>query len=234
MPASFARRSRIPALVLIPAVLAGCGPDGPNNADTGMIVGGVAGGIIGNQVGKGTGNVLATVAGAIWILNTRSATHAEIESSLEIAQGFAEATIRDLASKGELGHLSERLPQELRSLRHVRLLLMVDGKLNMVAPVSVHGEHLSRWAPKWFAALVGPNMAGRSIRVVSASRADPVIIIGEPADEIAEAWRDFASLAIIWLTLDALVIDHKAALTQLEIDHASPVSTVAMCERQNR
>lgn len=155
----------------------------------------------------GAVNLLAaTVAGAIWILNTRSATHAEIESSLEIAQGFAEATIRDLASKGELGHLSERLPQELRSLRHVRLLLMVDGKLNMVAPVSVHGEHLSRWAPKWFAALVGPNMAGRSIRVVSASRADPVIIIGEPADEIAEAWRDFASLAIIWLTLDALVI----------------------------
>jgi two-component system sensor histidine kinase UhpB len=33
-----------------------------------------------------------------------------------------------------------------------------------------------------------------------------VIIIGEPADEIAEAWRDVSSLAIIWVTLNALVI----------------------------
>ena len=155
----------------------------------------------------GTVNLLAaTVAGAVWMINTRSATRVEIESSLEIAQGFAQTTIRDLASQGRLSQLSEQLPQELKSLRHVRLLLMVDGKLNMLAPSSAHGEHLSRWAPKWFAALVEPKLAGRSIRVVSASRADPVIIIGEPADEIAEAWRDFASLAVIWLTLDALVL----------------------------
>jgi two-component system sensor histidine kinase UhpB len=155
----------------------------------------------------GTVNLLAvTVAGVIWMINTRSATQAEIESSLEMAQSLAQTTIQNLASQGRLDQISERLPQELKSLRHVRLLLMVDGKLNMVAPVSVHGEHLSRWAPKWFAALVGPNMSGRSVRVVSASRADPVIIIGEPADEIAEAWRDFASLVIIWLTLDAVVL----------------------------
>lgn len=148
----------------------------------------------------------ATLAGAVWILNTRSATRVEIEASLEVAQGFAGATIRDLAHKGRLDQLSERLPQELRSLRHVRLLLMADGKLTMLAPSTVNGEHVSRWAPKWFAALVGPGTSSRSIRVVSASRADPVIIIGEPADEIAEAWRDFASLAIIWITLDGLVL----------------------------
>jgi len=155
----------------------------------------------------GAVNLLAAaVAGAIWMSNTRSATRVEIESSLEIAQGFAQTTIRDLASQGRLDLLSERLPQELKSLRHVRLLLMVDGKLNMMAPTSIRGEHPSRWAPSWFGALVGPNLSGRSIRVVSASRADPVIIIGEPADEIAEAWRDFSSLAIIWLTLEALVL----------------------------
>lgn len=155
----------------------------------------------------GAANLLAaTAAGAIWILNTRSATRVEIEASLEVAQGIASTTIRDLASEGRLDQLSERLPKELRSLRHVRLLLMADGKLTMLSPRTVNGEHVSRWAPKWFAALVGPQMSGRSIRVVSASRADPVIIIGEPADEIAEAWRDFASLAIIWITLDALIL----------------------------
>ena len=53
------------AIGFLPILLAGCGPEGPSKADTGLIVGGVAGGIIGNQVGKGSGNVLATVAGAV-------------------------------------------------------------------------------------------------------------------------------------------------------------------------
>lgn len=59
------KKARLFAVLLIPALLPACGPEGPSKADTGMIVGGVAGGIIGNQVGKGTGNVLATVAGAM-------------------------------------------------------------------------------------------------------------------------------------------------------------------------
>ena len=45
--------------------LAGCGPEGPSKADTGMVVGAVAGGILGNQVGKGGGNVAATAIGAV-------------------------------------------------------------------------------------------------------------------------------------------------------------------------
>ena len=31
------------------------------------------------------------------------------------------------------------------------------------------------------------------------SRLNPVVIVGEPADEIAEAWQDFYSLALVWL-----------------------------------
>jgi two-component system sensor histidine kinase UhpB len=150
----------------------------------------------------------ASVAGAVWILNTRTATRVEIEASLEVAQGFARATVRDLANQERLDMLSKRLPQELRNLRHVRILLMDGGKLTMLQPESkfANGDPLSRWAPKWFAALVGPKLSGRSVRVVSASRVDPIIIIGEPADEIAEAWRDFSSLAIIWISLNALVV----------------------------
>ncbi len=52
-------------MLVLPALLAGCGPDGPSKADTGLAVGAVAGGIIGNQVGRGSGKVLATVAGAV-------------------------------------------------------------------------------------------------------------------------------------------------------------------------
>jgi ribose/xylose/arabinose/galactoside ABC-type transport system permease subunit len=53
------------SVVLVPAMLAACGPDGPTRQDTGLAVGAVAGGILGNQVGRGTGKVVATVAGAV-------------------------------------------------------------------------------------------------------------------------------------------------------------------------
>ena len=47
-------------------------------------------------------NLLAAfVAGAVSILNTRTATRVEIEASLEVAQRFVEATIKDLDAQGK-------------------------------------------------------------------------------------------------------------------------------------
>lgn len=46
-------------------LLTGCGPEGPNKADTGLVVGAVAGGLLGNTVGKGGGRVAATAIGAV-------------------------------------------------------------------------------------------------------------------------------------------------------------------------
>lgn len=154
-------------------------------------------------------NVLAaTIGGAVWLLNTRSATRVEIESSLEVAHGLVSATVRELANRGDLDQLPAQLPQRLRNLRHVRILLMDGGELVMLRPESnsATGEPQSRWAPRWFAALVGPELSGRSVRVVSVSHLDPIIVIGEPADEIAEAWRDFSAFAIIWISLNALIV----------------------------
>ncbi|MGQ0674148.1 MAG: RT0821/Lpp0805 family surface protein [Hyphomicrobium sp.] len=47
------------------ASVAGCGQDGPNKADTGLVVGAAAGGILGNQIGNGGGRVAATAIGAV-------------------------------------------------------------------------------------------------------------------------------------------------------------------------
>jgi HAMP domain-containing protein len=41
---------------------------------------------------------------------------------------------------------------------------------------------------------------------VALPSANPVIIVGEPADEIAEAWQDFSSLALVWLALNAVIL----------------------------
>lgn len=157
-------------------------------------------------IAVGAINLLAALlAGAISILNTRTATRVEIEASLEVAQRFAAATIKDLAAKGRLAQLNQELPLELKRLRHVRIMFMdASGQLTMISPQPEDAKRQD--VPSWFAALVRPQTVGRAVRVVALQGANPVIIIGEPADEIAEAWKDFSSLAIVWLALNALIL----------------------------
>src|SRR6185312_13074741 len=64
-------------------------------------------------------NLLAAfLAGAVSIFNTRTATKVEIEASIEVAQRFVAATLKDLAAQGRLSRLDEELPLELKHLRH--------------------------------------------------------------------------------------------------------------------
>jgi two-component system, NarL family, sensor histidine kinase UhpB len=158
-------------------------------------------------VAIGAVSLVVTLAGAtIAILNTRTATRVEIEASLEVAQRFVAATLQDLAAQNKLGEMREALPLQLKQLRHVRILLMDSyGNLTVVAP-EASGERALPQAPSWFSALVRPKLVGRAVRVVSIDHSDPVVIVGEPADEIAEAWKDFYSLALLWLLLDAVVL----------------------------
>lgn len=147
--------------------------------------------------------IAALLAG---VINTRTATRVEIEASLEIGQRFVTATTKNLAAQDRLDQLEEELPLELKHLRHVRIMFMdTMGQLTVVSPQSGSVTRPEQ-APRWFAALVRPQLVGRAVRVVAIDHANPVIIIGEPSDEIAEAWRDFSSLAIVWLTLNALIL----------------------------
>ena len=151
----------------------------------------------------------ALVAAAVSILNTRTATRVEIEASLEVAQRFVSATVKDLAAQGKLDKLEQELALELKHLRHVRILFMdVMGQLTVVSPQTnaAGAGQVRPQAPSWFAALVRPRLVGRAVRVVAADHANPVVIVGEPADEIAEAWQDFSSLALVWLALDILIL----------------------------
>ena len=153
-------------------------------------------------------NLLAALlAGGVSILNTRTATRVEIEASLEVAQRFVAASMKDLAAQDRLTRLNQELPLELKHLRHVRIMYMdTIGQLTVVSPQSDDGAYKRASVPSWFAALVRPQLVGRAVRVVALEHADPIIIVGEPADEIAEAWHDFSSLAIVWLALNALIL----------------------------
>ena len=161
-------------------------------------------------VAVGTINLLAMiVAGVVSILNTRTATRVEIEASLEVAQRFVEATIKDLSAQGKIDQLNEQLPLELKHLRHVRIMFMDEiGQLTFISPWSVQGEGagVEPYVPSWFARLVRPQLVGRAVRVVTVEGASPIVIVGEPADEIAEAWHDFSSLAIVLVSVNVAVL----------------------------
>ncbi len=80
-----------------------------------------------------------------------------------------------------------------------------SGQLAIVSPPSEDNAHAHPYVPVWFAALVRPEITERKVRVLSGD-AKPIVIAGEPADEIAEAWQDFSSLAAVWLGINALVL----------------------------
>jgi len=155
-------------------------------------------------------NLAAVLLGAgIAVLNARISTRVEIEASLESAQRFVDATIRQLATEGQLDRLTQSLSSHVDHLRHVRIILMdPSGGLNILSRQShaATGGPSSGSAPAWFAALVSPKYADRSMRVVSVPHAQPVIIAGEPADEIAEAWQSFYAQALVWLALNGLAL----------------------------
>jgi two-component system sensor histidine kinase UhpB len=158
-------------------------------------------------IAVGAINLLAAlVAGAVSIFNTRTATQVEMEASLEVAQRFVGATLKDLAAQNKLDQLDQELPLQLKHLRHVRIMFMDEtGNLTIVSPRTHADSTATRYVPAWYAALVRPQVAERSVRVM-AGDGNPIVILGEPGDEIAEAWQDFSSLAIVWLALNAVVL----------------------------
>jgi len=153
-------------------------------------------------------NLLAVaVAGVLSILNTRTATKVEMEASLEVAQRFVAATLNDLASQDKLADFKRELPVQLKHLRHVRIMFMdATGHLTIASPHKIVDDGARPYVPGWFVALVRPQLGGRAVRVVPVDRSTPIVIVGEPADEIAEAWQEFSSLSIIWFGLSVVVL----------------------------
>jgi two-component system, NarL family, sensor histidine kinase UhpB len=150
----------------------------------------------------------ALVAAMVSIINTRTATRLEIESSLEVAQRLVTATIKDLSVQGRLDRLVELLPLELKHLRHVRILMKdPSGRLVLLSsqPNARDDDRFWSQPPSWFSRLVRPKLADRAVKVVAADDR-PVVIVGEPADEIAEHWQNLRLLALVWLALEAIIL----------------------------
>lgn len=73
-------------------------------------------------------NLLATVlAVAVSVLNTRTAIRVAIDASMELAQGFVEATLKELISQRKVDRLGEELALRVGQVRHLRIMLL-DAK----------------------------------------------------------------------------------------------------------
>lgn len=150
--------------------------------------------------------VAALVAATVAVLNTRTATNVAMDASVEVAERFVDVTLRDLARQKKLDNLEDELPPLLRHLRHVRIMFMNDsGRLVIITPDGEAPGINQSVAPNWFVSLVHLDVPERKVRILP-DGSHPVIIVGAPGDEISEAWRDFLSLAVIWGTINILVL----------------------------
>jgi len=149
----------------------------------------------------------AIVAGVLSIVNTRTATKVEMQASLEVADRLVEATMSGVKRPDRIEETKRELPDELKHLRHVRIMFMDEtGRLTIASPHRIVEDGARPYVPSWFVALVRPRVGGRMVRVVTVERSTPIVLVGDPADEIAEAWQDFSSLAIVWLGLNVVVL----------------------------
>jgi two-component system sensor histidine kinase UhpB len=149
----------------------------------------------------------AIVAGVLSIVNTRTATKVEMQASLEVADRLVEATMNGVKNPDRIEETKRELPDQLKHLRHVRIMFMDEtGHLTIASPHRIVEDGARPYVPSWFVALVRPRVGGRAVRVVTVDHSTPIVLVGEPADEIAEAWQDFSSLAIVWLGLNVVVL----------------------------
>lgn len=176
----------------------------------------------------------ALIAGIVTVCDARKATQAEMDSSIELARRLVRVTIMSLSPEGDVDSVSKRINEltsrlRLAHLRHVRIFVGdASGRLEPVTSREFSGgtEEKLAPAPRWFAALVAPDVSPQHLSVALAGSGPgntfiveqpvdalpqvwplgTVVISGEPEDEIAEVWRDTTSLALIWLFLDALVL----------------------------
>ena len=117
-------------------------------------------------IAVGAINLLAALlAGAVSILNTRTATRVEIEASLEVAEHFVAATLKDISARDKIAQLTEDLSLHLKNLRHVRIMFV--DTIGPAHGVVAAQRNRRRYVPRWFAALVRPQLAGRAVRVVA-------------------------------------------------------------------
>jgi two-component system, NarL family, sensor histidine kinase UhpB len=166
--------------------------------------------------------VAATIAGAVTILNARTATRVEIAASMELAELWVKEAVLLAQREAPADRFLTDLSSQLRRVRHVRIEVKDSaGRLLEVRPAAVvqagggANAETPAWplslfsapAPAWFAALIEPPIERRVVPVVvQGVRIGTVDVVSEPKDEIGEKWETVSVLGSVGLGVTLLVI----------------------------
>ncbi|WP_265501756.1 histidine kinase [Paracoccus beibuensis] len=147
--------------------------------------------------------VLAGILAAGSLDRLRRDIATETRTGAQTARNLVLATIGTMQDAVPPDRVMALLPERLTEPRHARIGVMdaLDGTLRQ--PPGPADPLLQ--APRWFAALVAPYPQETRLPVVVAGRPRGyVLITGDPAEEIARAWRDMRDLMALTLALAAL------------------------------
>jgi two-component system, NarL family, sensor histidine kinase UhpB len=145
------------------------------------------------------------VGGSIAVLRARAQTRVEMAASIRLA----EALVGDAAGLAHQQLPAEQfltnLPVQLRSIRHVRIVVKDEAGLPIRATSPADAGRLA--APRWFTELVAPPVEAHDVPlIINGSKVGEVKIVGEPGDEIAEFWENAAAMAATVVLLNAAMI----------------------------
>ncbi len=152
--------------------------------------------------------VISLFAGFLEVLDARNRVSIEMSAPVELAESFVQETAKNLTSESLVPSLLDTLALRLRSLRHVRVeVVEPTGETHHISTSSDTDQLAGARVPAWFIALIHPESIHREVAIMAGTRrAATVRIHGEPADEIAEVWNDFKTMALLWLGGNLLML----------------------------
>lgn len=143
-----------------------------------------------------TAALLLGLGGALWLAATRDAIHEEVEAASRVAEQWVTVLVRDSAADTE--HLVGQLAAVGRVRANLLELRDADGRLRYRSPGPTYKA--GRDAPDWFAALLTPRFAPRSI----AGGEVVVRLLPDASRSVLDAWD--AATAVAGWALALLVL----------------------------
>ncbi len=165
--------------------------------------------------------VVVFCAGAVIVLhNARRAVSEEVRSTANLAQQLLAAGLEGRDEKEQIERLTRRL-QALNVTKHLNINLGSGNPHSSIPGI----DNERAGAPEWFTFLVSPKeLEIRRDLNLARGGGDAIIIRADPADEIAEAWKETRVL----LGLFSLLFLAACGLVYFIVRRSlTPVQTIA-------
>ena len=136
------------------------------------------------------------LGGSIAVMRARTQTRVEMAASIRLAEALVGEAVALARQQRPAEQFVADLPLQLRSLRHVRIMVKDEAGVPIETMPSADSASARGAAPRWFAKLVAPPVDTRTVPVgINGSNVGEVEIVGQPGDEIAEFWQNAAATA---------------------------------------